>query len=285
MVRYLIVNADDLGISAGVNQGILETYLHGIVTSTTAMMNLPEAPAGIHLLHQKAPRIGIGLHITLTHGKPLLPPAQVRSLVRGDGSFYPLAEFIERNTTFDHDELYAEINAQYERFVQVAGRKPDHLDAHHYVLYLNPHGFDILLRLAGQHGLPIRSARESLSLAGLRDMLIRRGYPQPVNDTLPQALLDACANNPRPRWPDYTERGFYRDGANLDTLLHILRNLREGVTELMCHPGYVHDLDEAYKAPREVELRALTHASVRQVIAQEGIRLITFGHLAQVQGT
>ncbi len=280
MTKYLIVNADDLGLSAGVSRGILESHLHGIVTSTTAMINLPQAADAIRQAQQTAPRLGIGLHVTLTYGAPVLPPALVPSLVQPNGHFHSLETFKTHNSWLNAAELRAEIRAQFRRFVQIAGRLPDHLDAHHYAAYLNPDAFDMILRLAAQYRLPLRSAETHMTLEAMQQVFIGRGYPAHIVASLPQAILEIYETNARPQWPDITEREFYHEGANLENLLHILSHLREGITELMCHPGYIDDLpDEGYRTPRLVEKQALVHPAVREVVEREGIRLINFGQL------
>ena len=73
-MKRLIVNADDFGRSPGINRGILEAHLRGIVTSTTVMVNCPAAALGLERALAEAPDLGIGLHITLTAGRPLSPP-------------------------------------------------------------------------------------------------------------------------------------------------------------------------------------------------------------------
>ena len=280
MTKYLIVNADDLGISAGVSRGIIEAHQHGIVTSTTAMVNMPHATEAIHHAQKQAPRLGIGLHITLTEGKPLLPPDQVPSLVSAEGCFYTLEDFKQRNPNFSATELRAEIKAQFRRFVDIARQLPDHLDAHHYAAYLNPDAFDMVLKLAAQYRLPIRSAETYMTHAAMREVFIARGYPSAVVETLPAAILDRYAANDKPRWPDSTERGFYQEGATLENLLHLLENLPDGTTELMCHPGYIYDLDDnSYAAPREIERKLLMYPAVLETVERRNIRLITFSEL------
>ena len=85
-MRGLIVNADDFGLSPGVSRGILRAHWEGIVTSTTFMVNFPWAAEMAGLL-RRAPRLGVGLHLNLTTGAPVLPPAEVPSLVGPDGRF------------------------------------------------------------------------------------------------------------------------------------------------------------------------------------------------------
>ena len=78
-MKRLIVNADDFGRAPGVNQGILDAHTHGIVTSTTVMINYPDAPAGIERAQADAPDLGLGLHLNLTSGPPISAPEDIAS--------------------------------------------------------------------------------------------------------------------------------------------------------------------------------------------------------------
>lgn len=264
MSKQLIVNADDLGLSPGVNRGILEAHRRGILTSTTAMVNMPDAEAGIRLLQREAPQVGIGLHITLTTGRPVLPPEQVPSLVDESGMFpYIMGDPLAHADAMQADEITAEIRAQFARFVELAGHKPDHLDSHHHAAYHIPAAFQTLLELADAHYLPIRNACGWLTDESLN---------APRYDVLRQML----AARPAPRWPDNFETGFYDAGATLDHLRSILTGLPDGVTELMCHPGYYDGFPMYYAAQRDTEVAVLTDPAVRALVTEQGIEQVTF---------
>ncbi len=163
----LIVNADDYGHTAGVSAGIRAAHLHGMVTSTTAMMNRPNAVQALPLAIQTCPNLGIGLHLVLTSGRPLLSPEKISSLVQPDGSFFSQAGLIEWLEQIDLDEVRAEWHAQLELFIRVAGRLPDHLDSHHHASYFTPGLFERMLVLAEECHCPIRKpfGADSASLA------------------------------------------------------------------------------------------------------------------------
>src|SRR5918999_6510924 len=93
--RQLVVNADDFGISRGVNRGIVEAHRSGLVTSASLMANLPSAEDALTRA-AICPDLGLGLHLTLTAGRPLLPPAAVPTLVDPDGQFYVLGSLLAR---------------------------------------------------------------------------------------------------------------------------------------------------------------------------------------------
>lgn len=265
-MRRLIVNADDLGLTPGTNQGILEAHLNGILTSTTVMINMPAAEAGIHLVQQAAPKLGLGLHLNVTTGHPVLPPEQVRSLVNADNMFpYKSTDPLEHLDHLNPDEVRAEIQAQFDRFMQIAGRKPDHLDAHHHSLYHFPAGLSILLELAQAHDLPIRAGCAWLTDAN---------YTGPRYAALRQLLAEA----PTPLWPGFEAR-FYDEGVTAENLRALLINLPDGDTELMCHPAHNDNIQQSYAAQREVELALLTDPALRPLLQEQGIELITFADL------
>jgi predicted glycoside hydrolase/deacetylase ChbG (UPF0249 family) len=81
------------------------------------------------------------------------------------------------------------------------------------------------------------------------------------------------------RQPDVMSLDFFDQTVSFETLSRVLKNLPEGIVEVGCHPGYPADLDEAYKEPRETELRLLTDPRIKAIIEEEGIQLIKFSNL------
>lgn len=278
--RTLIVNADDLGMSDGVSRGIVEAHLEGIVTSTTAMTNLPASRTGIELALREAPKLGLGLHVNLTYGRPLLPPDDVPSLVDASGHFVSVQRGVGTPHRWNRRDVTAELGAQFDRFVAYAGRTPDHLDAHQLVSTVSVHGRQVVLELAAEHGLPVRRGRTGWF--GAMERWI------PVADDLPDALQRLADRLPRPwrqgpmaqRTPlstDGLDLRFFGERATVRTLLRILDTLPEGVTEMVCHPGRGGDGDD-YRH-REAELAALTDPRIRARVEADGVRLATFGVL------
>src|SRR5262249_22987939 len=113
--RALIVNADEFGLTEHVNYGIVEAHQHGAVTSTTMLANMWafDHAAGLARAH---PTLAVGVHLNLTHGRPVLPPARVPTLVDQDGHFYRRSPFIRRllRREVRIDEVIAECRAQIE---------------------------------------------------------------------------------------------------------------------------------------------------------------------------
>lgn len=285
-MKQLIVNADDFGRSPGVNRGILETCQKGIVTSTTVMINYPDAPAGLEQALASVPDLGIGLHLNLTSGRPVLPPDQIPSLVNADGQFFHIREWAQHMEAFEPDHIRAELVAQFDRFLSLAGRPPDHLDAHHHAIYLHPDALPVLFEFAQRYNIPIRDTKLDTSQDDALAQLayIVPGLPDFAARTLIERLQHALDQGPAPFCPARLEMNFYGEHATLGDLLVILTNLPDDrPTELMCHPGYVDEVlgTSGYVREREDEIAHLTHPATLECIRSEGIELITFGDLSR----
>ena len=284
-MKQLIVNADDFGASPGVNRGILHAHQHGIVTSTTVMINLPDAAAGLEHALANAPDLGIGLHLNVTAGAPVSPPEQVASLLDADGQFVHIDAWATRFAQIDPDHLRREIQAQFDRFASLAGRPPDHLDAHHHATYLHPAGLQTMIALAHAHGdLPMRgipvTASDEEMVATLRGIFPT--FDVSLAHSLIEQLNAVLIAGPAPFWPARLEMGFFGPHATLGDLLNILTALADpSLTEIMCHPGYIDDLParSQYRDRRPDELGHLTHAATLECVRAENIQLITFGDL------
>jgi chitin disaccharide deacetylase len=148
-VKRLLVNADDFGLSPGANLGILRAHREGIVTSATIMVNMPAAPEAFRLA-KTTPTLGVGLHITLTGGRPL---SDAPSLTGPDGCFLKLPELAAQARP---QELAREIQAQVDAFLAV-GLRPTHLDSHHHVHLEIPAVGAIVARLGAELSLPVRA--------------------------------------------------------------------------------------------------------------------------------
>ncbi len=250
MNRRFIVNADDLGRTHGINTGIFEAHRLGIVTSATAMVNY-EGVREAASFSRENPTLGIGLHVALTGGRTARPAAEVPSLVDAAGRQPKKPEGLGGATPAD---LAAEVEAQFETFVEVFGRKPTHLDSHHHS-HRRPDVFEAVTALARREGLPVRNAGGEMGEA-LRRLSLRTN--------------------------DFFDETFFDQGVSVNHLVSIIEGLPEGSTELMCHPAH-EDAELAasssYAAVRVHELRALCDPAVRAAVERARVRLITFAEL------
>lgn len=276
-MKRLIVNADDYGRTAGVSRGIREAHLNGIVTSTTAMMNMPGVEDALREARDSCPSLGLGVHLVLTAGAPLLPADQVPSLVGEDKRFPTVQELIPRLPSVDAAELKAEWRAQVEKFYAVVGRRPDHLDSHHHISFVSPMFLETMLDLATEYGCAVRRPLAE----GLSTEEIVLPIPAPLERDMVASVSQLLTDRGIPH-PDHFITAFYDEGANLGSLLRILGALKEGVTEIMCHPGYADTellTGSPYNRQRERELKALTHQAAKAALAELRITLATFGTL------
>lgn len=221
----LIVNADDFGYSEAVNYGIIRAHTHGVLNSATVMMNMPGAEHALEL-SKKYPDLGLGVHLVLTCGKPLLQGH--RTIVQPNGSFYKSPTLLF-NEAIDTEEVKKEWVAQIERFLSLGGRLT-HLDSHHHV-HGHPELQAVIAELANSYHVPVRIGREN-SIPG----------------TTPFSTVFAG--------------DFYGDGVSEQTLTNIISNAKYGdVVEIMTHPGYL-DSDvlegSSYHTPRTREVDVLT---------------------------
>ena len=271
----LIVNADDYGRTAAVSRGVRTAHLNGIVTSSSCMMNIPNVVEDIHIALQDTPRLGMGVHLVLTSGQPLLPALQVPSLVAPHGMFFTADEFLARLQEIDPAQVKAEWRAQVERFISTAGRPPTHLDSHHHSSYYTERLFRSMLELAQEYGCGIRQLLAQggeESMAGLPAEIV-----EPMKEYAPRLLREF-----KPRMPDIFLASFYDELATRDELLRLISGLQPGTTELMCHPGYADPIllaGSTYARQRESELAILTDPAMRQAIQARGIELISFAQL------
>ncbi len=270
-MRQLIVNADDFGVTRGVCEGIRRAHTLGIVTTTTAMMNMPQAAPELKRTHEEAPRLGLGVHLTLTAGRPLSSASSVPSLVNSAGSFVRPLEFRRRLMSLRLDEVEREWRAQVEAFLDL-GLALDHLDSHHHSSYFSPGLLDLMLDLASRYGCAIRTPITAEPSDFARDVLEAHA----PNGT--RHALKAMRETAVPHAERFVGT-FFESTASLEQLQIILSALPDGSSEIMCHPGLVDDeLKHAsdYSTMRAQELEILTDPRVRRAIEQLGIRLCRY---------
>ncbi|HEX5412672.1 MAG TPA: ChbG/HpnK family deacetylase [Terriglobia bacterium] len=290
-MKKLIVNADDFGLTQGVNRAILDGHHNGIITSATLIANGGAFDSAVAAC-STAPALGVGVHLNLTQGRPVSPPSRVPSIVTSEGSFYPSPGSLVRQivkSSVRLGDVETELRSQIEK-VASAGIRITHLDSHKHI-HLIPQVFNMVLKLARECGIrcircPIEPASGALGpLLGCRSGWIHVTRQYLLGRALSalaalqsKKVTEAGLHRPK-HFYGLSQTGFF-DAKVLRT---ILRSLPEGTSELMCHPGYV---DEALlktrtrlRAQREIELEALTSQGIRELVADMGIELISYDKL------
>ena len=274
MLRQLVVNADDLGLTVGVNDGIFDAHALGILTSASLFASAPATPDAIRRL-ASYPTLGVGVHLALVDGAPTLPAAEVRSLVDADGRFRPswkpfIVAALRRQISLA--DVERELTAQVERVV-AAGIVPTHLDAHKHV-HGYPPVFAIVARLAVRFGIPV--VRVPYERVGSRPFIDRLAW---LNTAMwPWArrnLRTAASLGLRtPHLVGRVDTGL----LDADVLRALLHATGPGVTELMVHPGYVDEAlrrtDTRLLESRSRELALLCSMKTRALVAGERIDLV-----------
>jgi|SRR5882724_347029 len=279
MTIYAILNADDFGLSPGINRGIIEAHRDGIVTSTS-LMAAGDAFEEAVTLARGYPSLSLGIHLTLVEGNPVLPPDKVPSLVTADGHFcQSLGMFLLKWLTgkIRMQEVQREFAAQIERALD-HGLRIDKLDSHMH-LHLLPGIFQAVLAVARR--FRIRAIRLP------KERLVRRGgHPSIMALWRRTTLTSLAALRARP----ITAAGFFHSTHFLgsaesgqlseEDLLRLLRSLQPGVTEIMVHPGYRDRALEGWpmsrRYEREREVRSLTSPKVKALVRDFPIRLVSY---------
>jgi len=279
--RSLVVNADDLGLTVGVNNGIFDAHDRGVLTSASVFAN--GAATGDALTRAlRRPSLGVGCHLTLVDGQPTLPPARVPSLIEGDGRFHrSWKPFIVSCLLgrISLREVEQELTAQIDR-IRSAGVTLTHLDAHKHV-HAYPPVFAIVTRLAERFRIPVvRVPFERWPTVNGRTPQQRTARKQALMNAamLPWAWRDfrraARAGLRTPRFIGRAHTGV----LSAEILAAMISALPPGVTELMVHPGYVDEsltrLNTRLLDARAEEVDLLTDPHTFDLLASQRIALI-----------
>jgi len=281
VLRRLVVNADDLGLTVGVNNGIFDAHDHGVLTSASVFANA-RATADAIARALRRPSLGVGCHLTLVDGRPTLPSARVPSLIEDDGRFrqswkpFIVSCLLGRISLL---EVEQELTAQIDR-IRSAGLTLTHLDAHKHV-HAYPPIFAIVTHLAERFRIPVvRVPFERWSNVYGDTTQKRTARRQALMNAamLPWAWSDyrsaARAGVRTPHFIGRTHTGV----LSAEALAAMVRALPPGVSELMVHPGYVDEalaqLNTRLLDARADEVDLLTHANTFDLLIDQRIRLI-----------
>lgn len=272
MIR-LVINADDLGLHARIDEGIFAAHTDGVVTSATVLATGPTAAEAIRRAGQA--KLALGLHLCLTtHLTPAAPARDVRWLAPGGRFRQNWAEFSAAwlARLVPAEEVVTEFRAQLQR-ARTLGADIDHLDTHQH-LHLLPGMTSIVEVLAAEAGLPLRWPSERPTAHWLV-------HPR---SAVKSALLGTLSRVKEPRGVKRVRALGMFESGRLDErrLLRLIGGLRDGETELCVHPGLepgVVPQDPTWRYPWEQELAAVLSPRVREAIAARGIELCTYRDL------
>jgi hopanoid biosynthesis associated protein HpnK len=270
--RRLVVNADDFGRSASINEAVVEAHTRGILTTASLMVAEPCCGAAVRLAHEQA-ALGVGLHLSLLLGRAALPAATIPGLVNGRGEFRsgPFASglrfFFNRSL---REQLRAELHEQFSRF-RDTGLPLDHVNGHLH-MHLHPVVLDLLMQDAALLGIErMRLTNDPLRLS----LVLSSGNnAYRFSHAMIYRVLSARARKAFRRGNiRFTPQVFgLLQNARVDEryLLNLLPRLPAGDSELYSHPS----LDEF-----QPEFDALVSPAVKQTVDQLGLQLIRYQDL------
>ena len=211
-MKSLFVNGSDFGASRGINRGVIEANEKGILTSASMMVDRSASEEAARL-GARVPTLGVGLHVVLPG------PAAAA-------------------------EAEGEVQRQLERFIELSGQTPTHIDSHHHV-HRDPRLLPAFLAVAERERLPLRGH------CGVHHIATFYG-----------------------QWDGET----HLEHVSPNAIRRIVSSeLEEGFNELCCHPGYVDgDLESSYSRERRTELETLCDPKVAALVRERGIPLVTF---------
>lgn len=207
--RYLIVNADDFGMSTGVNRGIIDSHRHGIVTSASLMVRWPAAEEAA-ALSREFPQLSVGLHVDL--GEWAVQ----------DDEWFPLYDVVDCD---DPVAVRRELETQLNAFRKLLSHNPTHLDSHQHV-HRNEPLRSVLLEMACELSIPVRHFSDEVRYCG--DFYGQTAKGDPLNESISAAALIDVINALE---PGITELGCHPGlDDNLNTMYR--RERRQEVATL-----------------------------------------------------
>lgn len=285
VMKRLIVNADDFGLTNGINQAVLKGFKEGILTSATLMVNTPAFHEAVSIARDN-PGLGVGIHLNILRGKPILPSERVPTLVDRNGFFLKNVSLIGSKWILGRtnpQEVKEEFSAQIERALE-AGVEVSHLDSerHLHNIFIGP-----AIDAGRRFGIrKMRLSGENIFL--VPSTFLKRQFLKVCLLSVIASINKSILRKNSVSHPDH----FFGSGSSGEMTIsrfeRIISKLPEGTSEIMCHPGYVASEIETLKDEfgtfdlfplRDNELKALLSPRIRESIKRAGIELISYRDL------
>ncbi|MFM7084057.1 MAG: hopanoid biosynthesis-associated protein HpnK [Hyphomicrobium sp.] len=283
-MRNLIINADDFGNALSINEAVEEGYNAGIISSASLMVSGDAYEDAVRRI-LKIKHIGVGLHLTLLDGIPVLPPDLLPNLVSKNGKFFNNPISLGIKLFFSkrmQKQAEIEIEAQFKKFMEI-GIEIDHVNSHMH-FHMHPNIIKILGKLLPKYGdPPVRVPYETFvkrSDLGLLNTITRRlisFFLKFQNRPLKKVIhkLGILSNN--------SIFGLF-DTGNMDEakFIHFLHHLPNGITEIYFHPAS-NALNGHEKLPKNYQVlkerQAITSPKVKETLLLKKISPTTYSKL------
>ncbi len=239
----MIINADDFGYCRAVNYGIMDAHLQGVLTSTTLLTNTPGFRHAASLA-KECPSLGVGLHLNIALGQPFTSG----STLTGENGAFIKPGNLPSSHKYLPEDIQIELEAQYQKFVEVMGKKPTHLDSHLFTTDSNSVMADAARELAEKYRLPLRNHDIS-------------GFPH----------------------VDFIQFRTYQEEPGLSYIYNHIKDISsKPYVELMSHPAYVDSYllqSSSYNMQRLAELDFLVSSKTKDMLQKYSVELINYSQL------
>lgn len=265
MGKQLIINADDFGLTAKINEAVLKCHKNGTLTSATIMANGLALEEAIKIA-KNHPALGVGIHLNLTVLKPLLSPKEIQTLIDKRGNF---TKALYKLPLKKSGEVKKEWKAQIEYLLSL-GIQPTHLDSHHHI-HLYPPFTKVFLELADEYDF--KAVRfispESFALmgvGGIRKILGKKSWSLGRFKITPKTVIGI-------------------ENYSIPRLTQLLDSLETGVHELYIHPGLMGDKQlegvSSLKKQRQKDYELLMDPNLKEMLSKQKIELVNYSILSQ----
>ncbi|MEH7549739.1 ChbG/HpnK family deacetylase [Neobacillus vireti] len=249
-MKKLLMRADDLGYSEGINYGIAKSVIEGIIGNVGVMTNMPSVVQGLKLLRETD--VCLGQHTNICIGKPLTNPSLIPSITNENGEFKSSREYRQAKEDFVVlDEVILEIEAQYKRFVELIGERPRYFEGHAVASANFFKGLEIVAEKYGLKYSPYPIDNPSVK----------------INNKTVYVYMDGMK-------PDYVP---------FESLKKTVERADEvGYHMFICHPGYLDGYilkHSSLTIPRPMEVDMVCDPNTRKWLKEVGVELITYDDL------
>jgi hopanoid biosynthesis associated protein HpnK len=287
-MKELILNADDFGLTRGVNEGIIRAHRDGILTSATLMATGAAFDDAVERARAN-PRLGVGCHLVLTGGFAVARPEVIPSLAEPDGRLPRTIGSLVRRLSLGlvrTRDIETELRAQIEK-IQRAGIVPTHLDTHKHS-HVHPRVMSALGRVAREYGItkvrnPLENLRDSWRTSRSEHAGALKSLLLAATVRLVGSRFEAASRRYGLRFPDHFLGLALTGRLGATALCHLIDTLPDERTEIMIHPG-ICDADLAgtgsrLQEQRQLELDGLVAPEVKRAVDKRGVRLISYRDL------
>lgn len=287
--KFVVVNADDLGLCPGTNKAIIEAHTKGVLTSASLLATCPGFLDAVRKIKRNK-KLGIGIHLSLTLGKSVLPKKIVPDLVNEQRMFYP---GYKRLLLSDHRKIREQIRLEFEAQIKKItdkGIRLDHIDSQEHV-HMIPYIYEIVLSLAAKYKIPfVRLSKDKILITSNH---MHNIHPFINKNLIKLFLLNTLAaknikmKHIQSKYPR-AFFGVYHTGHMAASVFDaIIKDIKPGVAEILTHPGYaVNDTSFDFESQkmlsfmtnenRKKELEVLLDQNLKKVFKENDIILITF---------